>query len=53
MLGLPASSTYYIYHCKHYNVGEHDKSVEEKRDKAELSLCFSSVLHVLGLFFIV
>ena len=29
---------------KRYDVGEHEKSFEGKRDKAEFSLCFVSVL---------
>ena len=32
---------------KRYYVDEHKKSVEGKRGKAELSLCFSSVPHVI------
>ena len=38
---------------KRYDVVEHKKSVEEKRGKAEFSLCFSSVLHVIAFYIIV
>ena len=38
---------------KRYDIGEHEKSVEEKRGEAEFFLCFSSVLHVIAFSIIV
>ena len=38
---------------KFYDVGEHEKSVEGKRGKAEFSLCFSSVLLFIPFYIIV
>ena len=38
---------------KRYDVEEHEKSVEGKRDQAEFSLCFSSVPHAIAVYIIV
>ena len=48
-----ASLVFLDHNIKHYDVGEHEESVEGKRGKTKFFLCFSSVLHVIAFYIMV
>ena len=43
----------FLNNIKCYDVGEHEITVEGKRDKVEFSPCFLSVLHIIEFYIIV